>query len=201
MKPILLLLTICVLCSGCLSWAWRGYKKPGAFQSVSTHPNCMEIGMQNLNKKQKKAIEEAAGEVCRILASDEFKNRVLSRKWLASCDLVNGQPHEMTGQQVYDLINKKVPNYSVHPRHPWRAVAQTDPANARVAIKPVRIKQWSKPDEKDRALLVNTIAHETMHMLSGAFRDGGHGSASCPDSALVSYGIGDLVAELWLKNH
>lgn len=203
MRHLLLLLTISMILSGCLSWAWRGYKKPGPgdFESVSPLSNCMKIGTQNLNEKRKKAIKEATADVCKILASDEFKQRVLAQQWLVSCDLINGQPDVMTGQQVFDLINKKIPDYSVHPRHPWNAIAQTDPAKARVAIKPARIRNWNATDKKERANLINTIAHETMHILSGSFRDGGHGTTECPDARLVSYGIGNLVEELWLASH
>jgi hypothetical protein len=186
--------------------AWRGYEKPKDtdYSSLGVNDHCMQIGVQNLNDEQKKAVLEAATEVCKILSSAEFRDSVLARNWLLSCDLLSGGPDEMTGWEVYNVLNTPVRDYSINPRKPWRAIAQTqrnenDLAYNRVAISPAQIKKWSSTDQKIRGDLVNTIAHETMHIISYSFRDKGHGSADCPNERLVSYGIGNLVEKLWLK--
>lgn len=193
------------LLSSCMSIAWIGFDKPNEadYVVVNSNSNCMRIAMQNLNERQKIAITEAAKDVCEIFNSDEFRDRVKSQHWLASCDETNGKADEVSGDDVYNSIIKKINDYSVHPRKPWLAIAQTqrnesDLVYNRVAIKPKRIEAWYSSIDSIKSELVNTIAHETMHIISFDFADRGHGSDKCPDERLVSYGIGNIVEELWL---
>jgi hypothetical protein len=205
---LLLLVAVTLTFSGCMSIAWIGFKKPveSDFVSLNSNDSCMKIGKQNLNNRQEKAVLEAATDVCNIFHSDEFRKRVIAQTWLASCDEENGKPDEISGEEVYKMLMKKISNYSVHPRKPWLAIAQTqrneiDFVYNRVAIKPKRIEAWYSQVDTIKSELVNTIAHETTHIISFDFADRGHGSEKCPDSRLVSYGIGNLVEELWLKQH
>ena len=205
---LLLLLAVTLTLSGCMSIAWIGFKKPveSDFVSLNSNDDCMKIGKQNLNDRQKKAVLEAATDVCNIFHSDEFRKRVIAQTWLASCKEENGKPDEVSGEEVYKMLMKKIANYSFHPRKPWLAIAQTqrnevDFVYNRVAIKPKRIEAWYSQVDTIKSELVNTIAHETTHIISFDFADRGHGSEKCPNSRLVSYGIGDLVEELWLKQH
>jgi hypothetical protein len=202
-----IVLTIMVLSSGCMKIAWMGYKKPqeSDFVNLNATNQCMRIGTQNLDDTQKQAILEAASAVCQIFTSKEFEDAVVSRNWLLSCDYVDGNPDVMSGYEVLNLIRTKIRDYSINPYKPWKAIAQTqrsenDIAFNRVAITPARIAGWSSSDKCVRAKLVNTIAHETMHIISSSFRDRGHGSSECPDERLVSYGIGNLVAQIWIEN-
>jgi hypothetical protein len=200
------LLSVILFATGCMKWAWRGYDKPkeSDYVSLNVSDHCMRIGVQNLNDEQKKAVLEAATEVCKILSSSEFRDSVLARTWLLSCDLLGSGPDEMTGWEVFNILNNNIKDYSINPRKPWRAIAQTqrnenDLVYNRVAISPAQIKKWASTDQKIRGELVNTIAHETMHIISYSFRDRGHGTSACPNERLVSYGIGNLVEKLWLK--
>jgi len=208
MKKIIILFAITISLSGCMSIAWIGFKKPveSDFVNLNSNDSCMKIATQNLSERQKEAVLEAATDVCNIFHSDEFRQRVIAQTWLASCDEENGKPDEVKGEEVYKMLMKKISNYSVHPRKPWRAIAQTqrnevDFVYNRVAIKPNRIEAWHSQVDTIKSELVNTIAHETTHIISFDFADSGHGSKKCPDSRLVSYGVGDLVEELWLKQH
>lgn len=205
---LLLLVAVTITFSGCMSIAWIGFKKPveSDFVGLNSNDNCMKIGKQNLNDRQMKAVLESATDVCNIFHSDEFRKRVIAQTWLASCDEKNGKPDEVSGEEVYETLIKKISNYSVHPRKPWRAIAQTQRNEIefvynRVAIKPKRIEAWYSQVDTIKSELVNTIAHESTHIISFDFADRGHGSGKCPNSRLVSYGIGDLVEELWLKQH
>lgn len=205
-KTLILLLPITGLLSSCMSLAWIDFNKPNSsdYVVVNSNSNCMKIAMQNLNDRQKVAIREAANDVCEIFNSDEFRDRVKSQNWLASCDETDGKPDAVSGEVVYNAIMKKINDYSVHPRKPWLAIAQTqrnenDLAYNRVAIKPTRIEAWYSSIDTVKSKLVNTIAHETMHIISFDFADRGHGSTKCPDERLVSYGVGNLVEELWLS--
>jgi hypothetical protein len=187
-------------------YAWVGYDAPGQgdFQQAGNTPNCMSIGVQNLtNERDSVAVLRAAGEACGIIASPEFASAVRARTWLASCKTPGGMPDQMSGEEVYRQISSKLPSFSVHPRKPWGAIAQAhkdpngDPAQSRVAINPKQIRTWYSDEPWE---IVNTIAHETTHIISYDFQDGGHGTNACPDSALVSYGVGNLVERLWKAN-
>lgn len=193
--------------SSCMNIAWKGYKNPieSDFITVNTNESCMKIGKQNLNKRQTKAIIEAASDVCNIFHSKEFKQTITSQNWLASCELLNGHPDEMSGEHVYKLLIQNIQKYSINPHRPWRAIAQTqrDETNFvynRVAIKPIRIEAWYSTVDSVKSELVNTIAHETTHIISEKFLDAGHGN-NCPNERLVSYSIGNIVEKIWLSNH
>jgi hypothetical protein len=205
-QNILTGLIIILLSSGCMSIAWRGYKMPKEedFINPNSENQCIRVGVQNLDEKQKQAVLEAATIVCKIMESKDFGNSVVSRSWLLSCDYVDGNPDEMSGYELLNMIRTKIRVYSINPRKPWKAIAQTqrsesDIAYNRVAIKPSRIEGWYSSDKKVKAELLNTIAHETTHIISDSFRDKGHGTTECLDERLVSYGIGNLVAKLWLN--
>jgi hypothetical protein len=204
-----IVLIIMELTVGCMKIAWRGYRPPKAtdFIDLRATEQCMRIGTQNLNsnEKQKQAIIQAATAVCKIIASKEFKDSVVARNWLLSCDYVDGNPDMMSGYEVLNIIQIKIRDYSINPRKPWRAIAEAqrnenDIALNRVAIDPARISDWESPIDTIKSKLINTIAHETMHIISCRFQDRGHGKAECPNERLVSYGIGNLVERLWLKN-
>lgn len=206
-RALIFLLPIIGLVSSCMSIAWIGFDKPkeGDYVVLNSNSNCMKIAVQNLNDRQKTAITEAANDVCEIFKTDEFRDRVKSQNWLASCKETNGKLDEVSGEEVYNAIMQKINDYSVHPRKPWLAIAQTqrnesDLAYNRVAIQPNRIEAWYSSIESIKSELVNTIAHETMHIISLDFADRGHGSEKCIDDRLVSYGIGNIVEEMWLSH-
>jgi hypothetical protein len=187
----------------CMWVAWIGYEHPteSDFHQVQTTPNCMAIGVQNLkDPRQRTAVLEAVGEVCLIFASAEFAREVASRTWLASCKRPNGGPDEISGEEVYRRLGGELPDYSVHPRDPWDAIAQADPHDDRmynrVAISPSQIGKWYSRSRDTRGDLVNTIAHETTHIVSTGFQDEGH-AENCDSDRLVSYGIGKLTEDLW----
>ena len=193
--------------SGCMSIAWIGYNKPveSDFVNLNANENCMKIGTQSLNDRQRKAILEASADVCKIFYSEEFKQKVISRTWLASCSLVNGKADEMSGEDVYKLLMQKIPKYSINAHKPYLAIAQTqrnesDFVYNRVAIMPSRIEAWYADELLVKSELVNTIAHETMHVISEKFLDAGHGG-DCPNNKLVSYGVGNIVEILWICQH
>lgn len=184
-------------------YAWVGYKAPTSeadFQQAGTTPNCMSIGVQNLKNRDSLAVLQAAGEVCRVMASSEFASAVRAKTWLASCERPAGRPDEISGEALYRQISGKLPNFSVYARDPWNATAQAhkypdDQAfYNRVAIDPEQIRTWYSDEPWE---IVNTVAHETTHIVSYDFMDAGHGSPACPDSLLVSYGVGKLVQDLW----
>jgi len=200
---ISLLITVLLLMNGCSWVAWRGYEEPSKTPPpsdyVSVKGECFSVGLQNLNEHQRIAILEASAVVCEVIRSKPFEARVKSQDWLASCDLnTKGEADTFEGEKVYELLSQGIPNFSVNPKTPWMAIAQAQKSETnhslnRVAIKPSRIESWYSSKKGD---LINTIAHESTHLISYSFRDKGHGTSGCPDSSLVSYGVGDLAEEL-----
>lgn len=205
MKNIIIIFLIAISLNSCMSIAWIGYDKPlkNDYKKIDSVP--IKIGMQNLKKEeQERAISEATKEVFLIFESVEFRTQVESKEWLISCNIVNGGSDILDGKNVYEILSSGYVDFSINPRHPWNAIAQTqksesDHTKNRVAIKPKRINAWFSDDAKTKALLINTIAHEITHTVSYKFSDGGHGTEKCPDEKLVSYGIGKLVANMWMK--
>lgn len=205
MKKSILIVALSLILNSCMSIAWIGYDKPSDSDYSEINNSPIKIGLQNLKKTdQLNAIREATSEVFIIFNSDEFKRRVESKEWLISCTIKDdGSKDIWSGKEVYNTLINGFVDFSVNPRHPWRAVAQTqkhltDHTKNRVAIKPKRIKTWNSNTNETKSKLINTIAHEISHTTSFKFSDSGHGTLKCPDAELVSYGIGNLVEELWL---
>jgi hypothetical protein len=203
MKTLLSLAVVIYLTSGC---SWHGYKGPGEFKSVNTAGDCMHIGIQNLTLQQQRAINAAANDVCAILESPEFTQAINGKIWLASCERINNQPDYIAGDKVIEVLRSVQPRFSVFPRKPFLAVGLADidhasPDNNRVAINPKYIADALSDEPALASELRNTMAHELTHVVSADFTDDGHGSRSCPDDQLVSYAVGKLVEELWLRRH
>jgi len=204
MKLRLLALLLLLCCSSCQWIAWIGYSKPqqSDYEQVEGAP--IKIGTQNLDTEERKAILEATADVFKIFKSSTFKERVTQQTWLISCEIdENEKKDTMPGSEVYSILTDQFINYSINPRKPWNAIGQTqkspdDHTKNRVAIKPKRIDGWYNDSNEIKANLINTIAHETVHTVSFRFKDRGHGTDECPDAELVSYGIGNLVEEIWL---
>lgn len=180
--------------------AWRGYEKPSTNSYVSVEGDCFRIGVQNLSPIHSKSVREAGAVVCMIFHSEEFRDSVIAQSWLASCRKgSNEAPDLWDGQRVYEQINQKIDDFSVNPKRPWMAIAQTHKVENRIAISPSQLDKWNSQNLTLRTELINTLAHEITHLVSDDFQDRGHGTAECPDERLVSYGIGDLSARLALK--
>ena len=206
MRNTIILLVASQLC-GCGWIAWVGYDDPvrepppGSYMLVDGE--CFSVGTQNLEEDQRQAVLGAAGRVCEVFKSRELQARVEAQEWIVSCDGSNGSPRTMPGTEVYSLLRQQIPDFSIHSRRPWMAIAQAqksvhDHTRNRIAIRPERIQSWYSDSSDERGALINTIAHEITHLISFEFRDKGHGTARCPDNRLVSYGVGNLVQELAL---
>ena len=200
MKQTIMLALLCLFLNSCMSIAWIGYEapEPSDYRTLGSAP--VKLGMQNLtNEDYNKAVSEAFIETFIIFDDPKFQQQVESKDWLISCKRVNDQPDILDGKKVYTTLKNGFIDFSIHPRRPWNAIAQAHKSKQRVAIKPKRIKTWFSNDIKTKALLINTIAHEITHLVSYDFSDRGHGTPLCPDDELVSYGIGNLVAQLWIE--
>jgi hypothetical protein len=182
------------LTAGC---AWRGYNGQVRAVNIGAQPACAVVGIQNLDSAKARAVLGAVGDVCRIVRTAEFRDSIAGRKWLASCESRNGGQDEITGDSVLTLLLRPSA-FSVHPRKPWGAFGltdRTDPSAIRVAVYPRYIKA-AVASAKSGGSLRNTVAHEMTHVVSGAFKDRGHGP-DCLQRSLVSYAVGNLVAALW----
>ena len=203
---IFYLILISTFITGCVSWG--GYKTPTS-DSESFKVGKITIKTQNFNQKSEldtkrlNAIKDAAIEVDRIFAGDEFKEIIESSSWIASCD--NGKK-KVTGSEVFkDLQNLNV-SVSIFANKPWRAEGLTDPVKSRIAINPERIDAFSQKDDDifQASLLIETLAHELAHMIPETdgetlpkYRDRGHGKG-CSENELVSYVTGKLARAIWI---
>ncbi|HEU0134817.1 MAG TPA: hypothetical protein VFR28_08335, partial [Allosphingosinicella sp.] len=185
-----------------LLWHKFARHDPAAEVAVSADPRCPKIGPQNLREDEKAILLAAMAEVCAITLSDEFEREVRGRTWLATCLGAKGET--ISGDEVYRLFMGARP-FSVRFRKPMNAEATTEIANERMAIRRARLKAWRAGGAK-RGALINTLAHEMTHMVPATarpeifrFQDSDHRKRKRPALELASYGIGNLVEQLWLK--
>ncbi|HEX8223647.1 MAG TPA: hypothetical protein VF605_07510 [Allosphingosinicella sp.] len=187
---------------------WHKFKPHSEDTLVTVAPgsHCPRVGPQNLPDEERRILLEAMAEVCRVVASPEFKQEVIRRRWLATCNGSPDRPDLIPGDEVYRLFMSAVGPFSVRFRKPVNAEASTQIARARIAIRRTRLRAWRVEPSEGRRHLVNTLAHEMTHMVPATdpnelfrFQDKGHAKKARPAVELVSYGIGDLVERLWLE--
>lgn len=183
--------------SGCF---WRGFKEPTELdlRLASPIPGCPRIGTQNLSAQDSTTIIEATAAVCALIRSSAFREVLQQRQFRERCS----SPAMVSGAEVQQLLVAEFPNFSVAARKPPGSDAVTLAHGARMAIRPSRFDDWRAGGVR-RGWMVNTLLHEMTHLIpaedGSRFQDEGHGSASCPNEALVSYAVGHIAQTIWSK--
>ena len=101
----------------------------------------------------------------------------------------------MSGDQLNEILEAFPEKLSIYFSKPFRATGQSQKQKSRIAIHKNRIKKWNSGDKEP---LINTFAHEVTHLVSSRFSDDGWNTTDCTKSELVSYGVGQLVADIAL---
>ena len=176
---------------------WQGFRPPIDSDVAAPVGFCPSVHTQNLKPEQRQAFAVAYAEACTVIASSEFRRQVEARTWLSGC----GTPR-ISGAEAYTRYASSIPAYSVIFRNPVNAIALTNSGTRRIAIRPSRLRPW-QDGTGSKAELIGTLAHEMTHLVPGTpmFTDGGHGTAACPDSDLVSYGFGNIAMQVWQARH
>ena len=190
---------------GCV---WSGYvSRPVGQTLYGTSPGPV-ASIQNIDNPIFKtnaidALETAA----RVIQHPDFEASLKERELRMTCDsdlLINGS------EVINDL--RRAFDFSLVARKPFGAIAVTDIAKQRMAIKKGRFRGWNG-DVEDRADMIETLAHEMTHLVPERgftgdprdarylYKDGGHGTSSCPDNQLVSYELGRIAGEVYKANY
>ena len=199
---ILFCITVCCGLSSCVSDSRKVLTRID-FESVA----CMDVGHQDLNTRQWTAVKSAAADVCDIFQSSEFRSQISTKSWLASCEMVNGSADTISGSDLFAFLTRGHQRFSVYAHKLHDAEGETDndeanPDNNRITIDPELIEGWYSPTDTVRSQLINVIAHEYVHILSDRFLDyDDQAPAGCSDDLLASYGTGDIVEIIWLRQH
>lgn len=203
-KPCVVAISILAL-QGCV---WSGYLvRPDGHTLYGTPPGPV-ASLQNINNPTFKtnaidALETAA----QVIQHPDFEASLKTREFRMSCD----SDVLVKGSAVIDDLRRAF-DFSLVARKPFRAIAVTDIANQRMAIKKSRFQGWNG-DVEARAEMIETLVHEMTHLVPERgftgdpinarhlYKDDGHGSPSCPDNQLVSYELGRIAGEVYKLNH
>lgn len=204
MSYIAALLLWSTVLSDTVRWGfWHGFERTVEPQPVMlAGASCATIGVQNLSKAERVAVLGGAEDVCAIFRSAAFAADLHGKSLLASCETDHSGEDAMPGDSVVALLRGNQPTFSVIIRKPFRAVGLTsrsprDSTLTRVALSPAFYRRAGDPDRNRSDDFRGNLAHEWTHAASDRIMDGGHGKAQCPDTRLVSYVVGNLVARLW----
>lgn len=199
LRYILQLLFVLLL-TGCV---WAGYVPPqNGTPAVGMKPGPV-IYQQNLtNSRYKKASLEAVEVARKVILHPEFKRRLKDQRLLRYCDDTKRE----AGDIVYKNLMENAESFSLVARRSYKSFTTkgiADIGNQRVAIRPSRFKGWSAEREK-RALFLNTLVHETLHMVPGdlngfQYTDKGQGGENCPKAEFASYFVGNLAEDIYIE--
>ena len=190
---------------GCV---WSGYLTRTEGQTSYGTPPGPVASLQNINNPKFKtnaidALETAA----RVIQHPDFETSLKARDFRMSCE----SDMRVKGSEIFDDLRRAF-NFSLVARKPFLAIAVTDIANQRMAIKKGRFEGWNR-DMEARADMIETLVHEMTHLVpergftgdpSDArylYKDDGHGTKSCPDNQLVSYELGRIAREVYKANY
>ncbi len=165
---------------------------------------CSTVELVNFPSDAAGAARAALDAACAVRRSQAFAAGAAARDWLPGCSILPLPNRRwVSGASVRDAMADAGARFQLVYENPG-AVASTSVGAQRMRIRPEQFEGWLSGDPERRAALVNTLVHETTHLISepgrpGRFRytDRGHGSWWCPDRDLVSYGLGDLAARTW----
>ncbi len=187
---------------------------------------CFELSYDGVDDDDRAALGEAFQTVCGVLRDPGFRAFVQSQStWFSDssrrCRLV--EPAEVVARlldrgapQLHIVVNWQGANSALATTNPCLTDSRAEGGvYSFMSIGPRRTGMWTSCHAQDRALLVNTIAHELTHSVPNgvtctvgagfgegepnqvAYRDGGNDGCSVP--LLVSYQFGDL-AEAWYRS-
>jgi hypothetical protein len=182
-------------------------QRTAALAPPEIHSNpCSTVELVKFPAAEATAAKAALDAACAVRRSPAFVAGVVARDWTPGCSLIPFSRHRpVSGASVRDAMSDAGARFQLVYEDPG-AVASTSVSAQRMRIRPERFQGWLTGDRARQAALVNTLVHETTHLISepgrpGVFRytDRGHGSWWCPDRDLVSYGLGGLAERTWLE--
>lgn len=167
---------------------------------------CSTVELVNFPAAEAEAAKSALDAACAVRRSPAFLSGVSARDWVPGCSLIPFVRHRaVSGASVRDAMADAGARFQLVYEDPG-AVASTSVTHQRMKVRPERFQGWLSGDRARRAALVNTLTHETTHLIPEPDRptvfrytDRGHGSRWCPDRDLVSYGLGGLAGRTWLQ--
>ena len=160
-----------------------------------------------LLRGRRAAAEAALADTCRIIRSEAFRREVLARDgWLAGCGgLLPWRTIAITPTAVNAAYPSRVIDFTLE-MGDAPDIAVTRLWEAKVIVEPRRFDGWVSGDPEAKSKLIATLAHEMSHLIPKAgtistnlFRDNGNNRLWCSSRRLASYRIGEIAADLWLK--
>ena len=172
---------------------------------VSAAP-CPQADLSRLAPARQATVARAIAEACRIAATPEFAARLRERSLERRCPgFFAARSYPVTADSVL-AAQAEIPAFEViEEAHRNRDVtAVTRLGRRQIALRPSWIDRASAPGAAAFGDLVNTMAHEMLHLLplegrrsTYRFSDRGFSMPWCRGRALVSYTVGDLVERQW----
>ncbi len=169
-------------------------------------PQVETLSLSDLDQETAREVHEA---VCDIMTSPGFKARLTEKSWKTGCRrLPLLQQWSITGDELYRILDRDMAAFSLksEPSRRSSTVATTSVYDLRITIRPERFEGWRTGDMARKANMVNTLAHEMTHLIpvedtNNLFRftDSYNWLPWCSKGSLVSYGVGNLVEEIWLE--
>lgn len=171
---------------------------------------CPQADLSRLAPARQATVARAIAEACRIAASPEFAVRLRERSLDRRCPrFFAARSYPVTADSVL-ASQAEIPAFAVieeaHRNRDVTAVTRLGPRQ--IALRPSWIDRASAPGAAAFGDLVNTMAHEMLHLLplegqpsAYRFSDRGFSMPWCRGRALVSYTVGDLVESQWRQEN
>lgn len=179
---------------------------PSAIGRQAAADECPAIGMRDLTAPESLAATEALTAVCEVLASRAFAERLREGTWLTRCPIVPwSRGNRISGEDALAAL-RTLPDFELFSEQTgWSVtVAMTDTARREIRIRPAQFALWEAATPAEKGAFLNTLAHEMTHLVgmegdpgTPRFQDSRYWLPWCGADRFISYGVGNLVEELW----
>lgn len=176
----------------------------GARESFS----CPIMQVNTLSPGNAESVKEMLATVCRIMNSDTFEADITGAQMNRGCrPFFLFRKKRISGPEVLSFT-RNIPDFDLRIKafRNSKVTAETSVAMSRISFRNERLEAWQSGDRARRASSINTLAHEMMHLIAKQgtnnrykFTDAGQSMPWCDRNSLVSYQIGQIVEEIWLR--
>lgn len=171
---------------------------------------CPEMRLSGIEGNAEAAMRSALRDACAIMADIEFERAIEAQDLDRACKGFFFAKRKRIASREALAAVAEIPAFTVKTGTfaLKRTTAKTSVTSRTITIAEHWLERALQDGSSQRGDLVNTLAHEMMHLIPAKgdpsayrFSDDGQSTPWCKRSRLVSYAVGDTVETIWRRRN